>query len=347
MKNHSGFNILEFTVAISISVIIMSASASYLSAYSQVTKRFNQIEGVKNDLEISLTSVFREFKNISRLSPTEDFQNSNDRLYPGLYEVQNPPVNAKCVVDYADPSLKKVAFRMTAFESRMLPEKLLIAWNENYINLSNPPFQAPNIRLSYHDFDPVNKYLFQNGEKNADEIILVDADMLTLRRYSVSNVAVIRDLDPRTNTPSPGAVFNEVTLAIPKMISGSPLSPRPLSFITNSMAFPSITNIICVTANDEIILYDEATGTARPLLNVKSYDLKIIQFTVDYYIAKAGTTLQSSLFQSFPADPFERSCVSSLMLKIRLAPTSGTGLETTIKKIIPLDNFITDRPAGC
>lgn len=349
MKRVWGFSLLELMIAIT---LLGGATALTGVIFSQMSKqnlRQTNDQITRMTVQRAMGEIRREIYNAAYFNPREGFQRADDALFNGIVAfdgTSTPRPPCRHAVDAEGEKFSIV--RYTTLLNGLSSEKTLRKWNDNTAG-------STALRISLHPEGTSPRHVFQDGDQNAKEILLIDADLTYARRFLVRAVKkIVTDQDPFDDVAKPGSsfVYNEALLSIPATWSGAPQLPASRFFITNSLVYPTATQILCVDNGGSVVLHNEETGKSRSLLSPdKNFSIK--RFEVKYLNTKSGQRMERAAFFSFPYgasndEIFRRQCLNAVLVSLTVTRHSANeNSDTVFDDSILINNLNSHRVPKC
>lgn len=338
---------MEILIATAIGGLVMYLALSQFKWLSGKQSKETAEQTIRVQLDVALNHISRLLYNAASLKPSEDLLAKADIAYRGVAAIDGGAVPIpNC--QYKKEGSKEIysILKVSAINSLLGPEKTHLRWNEKDLTTTE-------LKLTLHKG---TNHLFSNGKQNSKEMLLIDADALSIRRYKVKDksVTIIKDLDPATGQELKGFEYTSVFLEMPLTPFSQMNSSQDLWFITSSMAYGLNTNRICVNTAGDLVSVDEQTNESHPWLSPHN-QYKIESFSVQFFNSKVGDSrLDRSLFYLFPygsaeIDTTRRTCLNVALVQITVSFKSGSEERKTLSldRTFVLNNLSQKRPVLC
>lgn len=344
-KRNSGYSLIDFVIAMTIMIIVGVLFQQLLLSFSGV--QYNLIKKMQMSAHLNLTLVDVDIRlaNAAKLDPGEDITGlTGQLLYKGIFPLQSNADFPECKID-TTAGVERHALRVSYINNNFRPLKTLNPWSENSI----PP--ANTIRMSYLTTAD-GKFVFVDGSKNVDEILLIDGDDLGARRFRVNTVVPMAStpIDPYDLLPKapPPFSYNIVTVKQPLTSSGVVKVPDAFKNISGSVVYGLATEVICSKDTGEIITINDngLTKTSNIIFSPPS-GAELTRFRFSYYNTKKAITVTNAVFYDYPyADLTKQSCINVIRLEVEFKETAN-GKIHKFGRVFMLKNFNDARPALC
>lgn len=368
-NNNNGFTLIEVLVSLVISGIILMASVSLMVSTASVEgdsiKASQQI-----DLVMTLNGVRDKLSNVTKLYPSHDLYDPEDKLYYGLSDIRGENL-------LKDICHEGHALIYTLTDTTKSPTKTLRYWNEGNLN-------APGIsKTLVTQFDEGENFsssfkAFETLQTNEPpkELIAIDADGKIKRNYLINKIVNYTSpqvSDSITNEPYADPHV-AITVEAPRTLKSNQAADinSLASFLTGSLLYPSNTFYVCLEKDTKHLiegyLYKPnlkktlmMSGQSRTNLTSLNFEfigtrpdkkINVIDYFTDLPLAKsvisAVTTKQNTSEYEIQTT---RECVNivRLTLMAELVSNKQGGRSEIIKnqKTVFINNFMPDRPVKC
>ncbi len=349
--NQNGLTLIEVLVSSALFALISISAYSMMMSFVRRQDRTQKSASITLIMNSAIDELRRRIGNSVVLSPPEGLEVPADGFYPGIATTRGGISIVGCTREEIDGANERFSIlRFTSFDYKVSPESTRRPWND-------ANFASQEVRVSHHPPDFRPPHLFQTAQFGSPEVLLIDADRLTMRRFRVTSTAEVLNssLDPYDDLPkTDGGVslvfdYRRLSLAMPTALNGANQTPSGQNYITGSSIYPVHTYYLCRSPEGKIVLKEEATGRTTQLIDPAPFFLSLSKFEIRFHGTKDSDRLEHANFQLFPYTDFnQRLCINNVSLEIELTPLPGSSSKPeNLKTLIPLQTFNTRRPAVC
>lgn len=357
MKNRRGFSLIEVMLAMAISAIVVGMATYLIYGFFSQQRNLDVWSAGQIEMSMALRDVDGDIRNVVRLDPSENLDASGVENYYGLTSVSAADSPEPCLNDEASSVV-----RYTSLNRLKNSERLLRAWSEQ--TDAGKVGSANELRLTSI---PGMGALFEK-DRVPREIVLVDADRRSIRRYAVVGETLHEnvDADPYDDLPKKDAAgtpilftYRSVLLKMPGDVRGAPVAAKTAVFITGSEAYASNTFFLCLRKDDRsLIRVDQSTGNVDVLVKTPQPDYEMDSFRAGYLATKTGVRIEAAQFAPDMLVLPGKDCVNAVRFDLRLRPTealrrksegelaSAVGLISRTRTVYS-ENLSAKRPVSC
>lgn len=358
MNSQRGLTLVELLVAVMIGMATTAAVLGIAHKFFNIRNMAQNFSGRQVETTLALENVETGLRSSVKIYPPEDLALANDRRYSGIAKVPKGLGPAECLNQDNSHAL-----RLTTLRRYQKAERLYRTWRENdSAGMSGP---AHELRISIAG----SAFTAEDPTQKPQEIFLVDADMLALRRYKVLGLVIHRNHDfdpaddlPKTNPDGSPRKFDyaALQLGLPSRLSGSATTKLNAVFIAQSMAYASDTYNFCVSQETgELIRLRENQEQRMSLLSGDLTQYRVRDFRVSFGQVQRKKAMEDSDFVPDLGSLTNPECANAVRFNLEMVPG-----DTTVKAIqeagansLPdqvsrqgtffLQNFNLRRPASC
>jgi hypothetical protein len=345
MKTKRGYTLVDFMIATTLMLTILSILYQLLLSFSAVQMMIHKRTDLTTHLNLTLSDIDIRLANTARLDPGEDVTSLTGLLiYKGFVPLQSAAGFPQCKLQ-ATVGSEIQALRVSFINQYLRPLKTFNPWDEN---LALP---QGSLRLSYQTAASGN-FVFADGARNVDEILLIDGENLRSRRYRVSSVGPVLGSgnDPYDLVVRPPGGFNYTVLTVsqPLTLSGIPKPKDSVLMVSGSIVYGLATEVICATDQNEIVsINDNGLTQKTNIIFTAPKGTDITRFKFSYYATKKNVTIDPAAFFDFPwTDPTKQICINVVRLEIEFKDLSS-GKYQKFERLFMLRNFNDARPVVC
>jgi hypothetical protein len=356
MKNSSrrGLTIVELMVAMVILFGVGLGAVVYtLTQFNDKSHSYSEEEIMKADASLTAESVMTDIFNAAYLRPHEGLDEPTDLAYNGISGIDGESdamADHLGACDYQGPPDAETfsILRQTALNAILSPEKTLGPWREVDIAGQGPEHF---LNITLHNTGPSN-FIFFNGSRNINEILILDGDGAYARRYKVLSVTkkINTDVDPYDNQIKPGNQFSytQLELEMPRTFTAKVQPPTPSTFVTGSIVYGAQTRDLCIGGNGNVIAHDEVSDTYKNLFTSNAQSYVVSRFSFEFLNLKPGVNLSGLTWFSFGAlDDQWRACQNVARLSLQIAPRNPHAELINIERVFYLNSTASSRPSYC
>jgi len=343
MTKNKGRSLLEVLIAIGLTIVITMGIFQLMTrAIKQQSRELKQGMS-KLFVKTTLNLLHRELFNSSLISPSEKLNSSTGDFYRGLSGINGASIPVLgCQFETDAEGERYSILRYTKIVDRFKPNTVMRFFKEDDVGTIDNNLK---LRLSYFPDTESENYVIKGVKPQTKEILLIDADTTDRRRYVIDSVSL-------DSSGFPLAFDNLIVeLQMPKRVGGASVEKiANLSFVTDSIAYGLSTNYLCVNPKGQLVIQNEISEEQRVLLDVANQLKKIERFEITYL----GTVdTQRIDFASFIPYPYEvinfdaQKCFNTVQISVILSELNDPSKVMKLRKLILINNFNSNRPAGC
>lgn len=358
LASQRGLTLVELLVAVMIGMATTGAVLGIAHKFFNIRNMAQNFSGRQVETTLALESVETALRSSVKIYPPEDLISNNDRRYSGIAKVPVGRGPAECLNQDNSHVL-----RLTTLRRYQKAERLYRTWREN--DSAGMSGAANELRISIAG----SAFASEDPAQKPQEIFLVDADVLGMRRYRVLSIVIRRNHDfdpaddlPKTNPDGSSRKFDyaALKLALPTKIDGSSTTKLNAVFIAQSMAYASDTFDFCVSQQTgELIRLREMQDQRMSLLSGDLAQYRVRDFKVSFGQVQRKKAMEDSDFVPDLNSLANPDCTNAVRFNLEMVPGDITvkAIQEAGAHSLPdqvsrqgtffLQNFNLRRPASC